>query len=479
MNQMAKQIGILAAILIVSCLICRFFMNNTYTAYIPTGGDRPDAGEAELRPESGLEIDRPEAHDGYMTVHVKPDGPGATFVELRDEEGRLVEVEEYHVGQFLTVYDRNTGGFTGDTMILIMITVFSVMVAVIMFSFYMRREGPDFYSYSTIYAAGFSLFAMLTGLLGAYMTVRHLLTPAGFAMRDAYRLITMAGYFFIIATLPLIFAFSVWLAVSNIALLRHERYRLQNVLGLIAAFAMLGGAFLAVLLFRGDYSGMNPRAIVHETAASVYATVYVYFECMLFGAVICGLRAARHVPSFGRDFIIILGCSFRKDGTLPPLLRGRADRACEFWLEQKEQTGKEAVLIPSGGQGKNESMPAAEAISRYLLSRGVPEGAIMKEDRSRNTYENMAFSKKLIEGIMPDAKTVFVTTNYHVFRSGVWANLAGLAAEGAGSPTKWWFWPNAFMRECAGLLRNRIRQEAVMLVLQTAFFAVMAILLAW
>ena len=70
----------------------------------------------------------------------------------------------------------------------------------------------------------------------------------------------------------------------------------------------------------------------------------------------------------------------------------------------------------------------------------------------------------------------FSTTNYHVFRSGVWAGLAGFPAEGIGSRTKWWFWPNAFVRECAGLLQNRIPQEAALLAVLTAVFALLSMM---
>ena len=87
----------------------------------------------------------------------------------------------------------------------------------------------------------------------------------------------------------------------------------------------------------------------------------------------------------------------------------------------------------------------------------------------------MDFSKKIIND--PQAKVAFATTNYHVFRSGVWASLAGLEAEGIGSGTKWWFWPNAFIRECVGLFQNRIRQEINMLLLLILFFGVISYLL--
>ena len=40
---------------------------------------------------------------------------------------------------------------------------------------------------------------------------------------------------------------------------------------------------------------------------SVYFTTFCYFECILIGSVICGLRAARHVPALRQDYILILG----------------------------------------------------------------------------------------------------------------------------------------------------------------------------
>jgi uncharacterized SAM-binding protein YcdF (DUF218 family) len=176
------------------------------------------------------------------------------------------------------------------------------------------------------------------------------------------------------------------------------------------------------------------------------------------GAVYCGIRSARHLPARDQDFIVILGCWFRKDGSLPPLLKGRVDRAIAFWKQQKEGSGKEAILIPSGGQGRNESMPEAEAMSNYIAGTDIPAEYVLPEDRSMNTFQNMEFSKKVIDGQNPDssgAKVCYVTTNYHVLRSVILANKVKLAAEGLGAKTKWWFWPNAYVRECAAFFSNR------------------------
>ena len=52
---------------------------------------------------------------------------------------------------------------------------------------------------------------------------------------------------------------------------------------------------------------------------------------------------------------------------------------------------------------------------------------------------------------MPDAKVCFVTTNYHVLRSGMLARKAGLDAEGLASTTKWYFWPNGLARELVAI----------------------------
>ena len=82
--------------------------------------------------------------------------------------------------------------------------------------------------------------------------------------------------------------------------------------------------------------------------------------------------------------------------TLPAVLAFSLLMIISNRREQIKACGKEAVLIPSGGQGGSEPMPEAEAMGRYLRECGIPERAILQEDQSRNTYQNMAFSKTLI-----------------------------------------------------------------------------------
>ena len=75
----------------------------------------------------------------------------------------------------------------------------------------------------------------------------------------------------------------------------------------------------------------------------------------------------------------------------------------------KEKTGKEAILIPSGGKGSDEKISEAEAMGKYLLDKGIPEGKIILEDHSATTFENLANSKKIIDAQEGRKYTALVT----------------------------------------------------------------------
>ena len=479
MKKATIQIITLAVLLLAICAGSRLAMRNTFMASVPlqTAGIAPEDLRLSAEVPDIVEAGTPRLRRGMLQIPIRPRRPGTTYIDVNDSAGRDVSMLALHVSRFGTVYDSVTGGFTGDSVALTAFTAFCLAVAAIMFWAYRGAKGPMFYAYSTIHAVGFSLFALLTGLTMLTVTLRHLLDPKGYSMYSAYAAIAGASWRFMMLTGPCVLAFAAGMAVSNVALIRHEGFALKNALGIGVAIALAAGEAVAFALYSRDFSGSEWEVRLWDTLCNVYATGFAWFECMLAGAIICGLKAARHVPEPDADYILILGCKFRRDGTLTPLLRGRVDRAVEFWKRQREATGREAVLMPTGGQGPDECISEAEAMRRYLLSRGVPEESIAVEDQSRNTYQNMAFSRALIEKRAPGAKVVYATTNYHVFRSGVWASLAGMPAEGMGSRTKWWYWPNAFMRECAGLLLNRVPQELALLAALIAFFGMLSMVL--
>ena len=110
-------------------------------------------------------------------------------------------------------------------------------------------------------------------------------------------------------------------------------------------------------------------------------------------------------------------------------------------------------------------------MKNYLMAKGVPEEHILLEDRSTSTYENMRFSKEVIEATGRPGKVAFSTTNYHVFRGGIMARRVKLRAQGMGAKTKWYFWPNANVREFVGILAEHRLKQAVIIGSMVAFYA--------
>ncbi|MBQ3938619.1 MAG: YdcF family protein [Clostridia bacterium] len=332
------------------------------------------------------------------------------------------------------------------------------------------------YSYNTIYYAGFALFLASVLITFVLLTVKMILHPDVYADNRAELIGTLLGsarnYMFFSA--PFILAFSIALCVSNISLIRHERFRFVNVLGIILAFLLVAGE---VFLFTYDMyaTGSQKEVMLHDLFVNLFAAVYLYFECMLIGAMIANIIVVKYEPDRDKDFLIILGCGLRKDGTPTPLLRGRIDRAIAFYEKQKAETGKELIFVTSVGQGENEANSESLAMKNYLLEKGIPEERMIEEDRSTDTFENMKFSKAKILERSENAKVAFATTNYHVFRSGLFARRVKMRVVGMGARTKWYFWPNAAVREFVGLLTTHRLKQAIILGSMIVFYVVLTL----
>lgn len=169
------------------------------------------------------------------------------------------------------------------------------------------------------------------------------------------------------------------------------------------------------------------------------------------------------------DYIVTLGSGITSE-KVTPLLKSRLDKGIEYFIKNPH-----AVFIVSGGQGPDEPVSEAYAMSLYLYSRGIPKEQVILEDLSTTTYENMAFSKnKIIEHaknnqISKDINTIFTTNNYHVFRASLYANKVNFKAKGIGAPTAHYFLPNALIREFFALLMMHRYQIAILLILGISF----------
>ena len=126
------------------------------------------------------------------------------------------------------------------------------------------------------------------------------------------------------------------------------------------------------------------------------------------------------------DYLMILGCNIIGADTPCPQLCDRMDRAAEYLnLHQN------SIVVACGGCFRPEqTVSEAEIIKRYLKNKGIDERRILLEDKSTTTYENFEFALKIIEEHSNrkanEIKIAFLTSDYHIFRSGMIAKMSGI-----------------------------------------------------
>lgn len=322
------------------------------------------------------------------------------------------------------------------------------------------------FSHKMVACGGIGLYTLVMFLYLAYKMLNNFV----FSVNHLMSLITEVAAILLFGLTPVMLLLSVLLAVSNIWLMRHEGRRPVNTLGIV--FAVLWAIAMVCALETYTIMPFLMKLNYAWTIHLILVYILAYFECLFLSTVACTFLATRYTPPLDRDYIIILGCAIRADGTPTPLLRGRAERALAFEREQFAHTGRHAKFVPSGGQGSDEIISEAASMKRWLTEQGVAEEQILEENQSVNTFQNMAFSKRVIEADAENAEKVqigFSTTNYHVFRGYTLANRVNMKVKGLSAKTKLYFFPNAFIREFIGLLwEQKLRHLAFAALLVAA-----------
>ena len=125
------------------------------------------------------------------------------------------------------------------------------------------------------------------------------------------------------------------------------------------------------------------------------------------------------------DIILLLGMRLYDDATADPTTIGRVDMAAKLWKE-----GVASVIVASGGQGYNEKHDRmqADVMAELLIERGVPDEAIIREDKSRTTVFNVEYTQELLG--KKDFTAAVVTTDWHMKRSLLICKQRGVIAKG-------------------------------------------------
>ena len=158
------------------------------------------------------------------------------------------------------------------------------------------------------------------------------------------------------------------------------------------------------------------------------------------------LKTLSDKPESNNTTVIVLGCQVKE--TRPSLmLKRRLDAAFEYLSENVNVN-----VIVSGCKGSDEKISEAQCMKEYLINKGIQSEKIIMEDKSSSTYENLKFSKQIIEKRNLPADITIVTDGYHQLRAEMIAksldykNISNISA-----PTSPWLVPTYWLREWFGV----------------------------
>ncbi len=184
------------------------------------------------------------------------------------------------------------------------------------------------------------------------------------------------------------------------------------------------------------------------TNAGLLAVTLVLVAMFVF----IGINGSKNTVRFDEDCVLVLGCGIRGE-TILPTLQLRLDKCMEYLRKNPS-----ALVIVSGGQGRNESISEAEAMKRYLISKGVNAGQILEENRSRNTKQNFQYSKELMDRHFSSKSysVACITSDYHSYRAKRLSEAAGLSVTQCSSASRWYLYPSAYFREMLSIFKTWI-----------------------
>lgn len=176
----------------------------------------------------------------------------------------------------------------------------------------------------------------------------------------------------------------------------------------------------------------------------IFATIV--FIIILEAIIIVG---GRNNYSDDANYIIVLGAKLHGDRPSKSL-KYRMDIALD-----KMKQNPNTILIATGGQGDDETIPEAIAIKNYFLKNGIDGSRIMVEDKSTNTNENFKFARKLINK-KGNIKVNVVSNKYHICRAKILAGRNGFEPYGLPAKTPKSVFLKSYLRESLALVKSFI-----------------------
>lgn len=208
-------------------------------------------------------------------------------------------------------------------------------------------------------------------------------------------------------------------------------------IGPIATF-MIGCAYLIYGLYYEKIQTLSKKSPL-----KLIKNLFLIGNAILISAILfIAVFGKTDTVTYKEDAVIVLGTGLNGETITLPLYY-RLEKSVEYFHKNPN-----AVIVVSGGQGRNESITEALAMERYLLSKGIPENKIIKEDRSTSTYENFLLSKKLLDNYFEkDYKTIFITNDFHIYRANQISKVVGINSNYMHAKIQWYLVPVTYVRE--------------------------------
>ena len=125
---------------------------------------------------------------------------------------------------------------------------------------------------------------------------------------------------------------------------------------------------------------------------------------------------------------IVLGAA-AIDGEVSPVYRERINHG--IWLYQNDYAD---YLILTGGVGQGNALSDAAIAKQYAISMGIPEEAILIEESSIITEENLQYAKCIMQAHALDT-AIIVSDPLHMKRAMLMARDYGICAYSSPTPT--------------------------------------------
>ena len=158
-------------------------------------------------------------------------------------------------------------------------------------------------------------------------------------------------------------------------------------------------------------------------------------------------HSARTDEARSADAIVVLGAA-QYDGRPSPVLAARLDHALDLWKQ-----GYASRIVVTGGKQEGDRFTEASASAAYLIDRGVPDSAILREVQGTSTWESLAATARILRN--RGLKSVLVVSDpYHSLRARETARELGLDAHSSPtltSPVSGWGEWKRMLREAAGV----------------------------